>query len=159
MTKFASCLEPFDTSVLEGMERLLQARLERTRLDNDYAFFAGGILRIRTKGGAIEPLVFNRAQQHIHDKLEAQLDSLGRVRALIRKGRQQGCSTYIGGRYYHRVSRNKGLRVFILTHEHQATQNLFEMVERFHANCPNAERPSIGTANAKELYFDGLDSG
>src|SRR5438034_8019655 len=73
MTKFASCLEPFDTSVLEGMERLLQARLERTRLDNDYAFFAGEILRIRTKSGAIEPLVFNRAQQYIHDKLEAQL--------------------------------------------------------------------------------------
>jgi hypothetical protein len=36
---------------------------------------------------------------------------------------------------------------------------LFEVVERFHANCPDAERPSTGAANAKELYFDRLDSG
>jgi predicted dehydrogenase len=145
------------------MERLLQARLDRRttrkRLDTDYAFFASEVLRIRTKSGAIAPLVFNRAQQHIHAALETQLACLGRVRALILKGRQQGCSTYIGGRYYHRANRNGGLRVFILTHEHQATQNLFEMVERFHANCPDAERPSTGTANARELYFDGIDSG
>jgi len=145
------------------LERLLQARLDRRtirkRLDTDYAFFASEVLRIRTKNGTIAPLVFNRAQQHIHRALEAQLASLGRVRALILKGRQQGCSTYIGGRYYHRASRSAGLRVFILTHEHQATQNLFEIVERFHANCPHAEQPSTGTANAKELFFDGLDSG
>jgi DNA-binding XRE family transcriptional regulator len=140
-------------------ERLLQPGLDRNSLDDDYALFASEVLRIRTKSGAIEPIVFNRAQQHIHEKLEAQLAGLGRVRALILKGRQQGCSTYIGGRYYHRASRNRGLRVFILTHEHQATQNLFEVVERFHANCPDAERPSTGTANAKELYFDRLDSG
>jgi hypothetical protein len=145
--------------VLEDMERQLQARLDRARLDSEYPFFASEVLRIRTKNGAIAPLVFNRAQEHIHDKLQAQLDSLGRVRALILKGRQQGCSTYIGGRYYHRASRNKGLRVYILTHEHQATQNLFEVVERFHLNCPDAERPSTGAANAKELYFDKLDSG
>src|SRR6266566_2750453 len=131
----------------------------RQRLDADYPRFAGEILRIRTKGGAIRPLFFNRAQHHVHAALEAQREHLGRVRALILKGRQQGCSTYIGGRYYHRASRNSGLRVFILTHEHQATQNLFEMVERFHANCPDAERPSTGAANAKELYFDRLDSG
>jgi hypothetical protein len=134
--------------------------LERQqRLDTDYAFFAKEVLGIRTKQGAIEPFVFNRVQQHVHKLLEAQLAGTGRVRALILKGRQQGCSTYIGGRYYHRASRNKGLRVFILTHAQQATQNLFDMVERFHVNCPGPERPSTGAANAKELYFDRLDSG
>jgi transcriptional regulator with XRE-family HTH domain len=100
---------------LEEMER-------QRRLDTDYRFFANEVLRIWTKRGAIEPFVFNRAQQHIHRPLQAQLASTGRVRALILKGRQQGCSTYIGGRYYHRASRNKGLRVFILTHAQQATQ-------------------------------------
>src|SRR5262249_2712030 len=67
----------------------------RRRLDEDYAFFAEKILRIRTKSGAIKPLVFNRAQSHVHAALEAQRQTLGRVRALILKGRQQGCSTYI----------------------------------------------------------------
>jgi hypothetical protein len=78
---------------------------------------------------------------------------------MILKGRQQGCSTYIGARFYHRASRNVGLRVFILTHEDQATQNLFEMVERYHERCGDDVRPSTGAANAKELYFDQLDSG
>ena len=131
----------------------------RQRLDEDYPRFAGEILRIRTKGGAIRPLLFNRAQHHVHAALEAQREHLGRVRALILKGRQQGCSTYIGGRYYHRASRGRGLRAFILTHEARATHNLFEMVERFHANCPEAEKPVTGAANAEELAFSALDSG
>jgi len=127
------------------------------RGDADYTAFAAEVLRIRAKSGATLPLVFNRAQRHIHDRLEAQRAELGRVRALVLKGRQQGCSTYIGGRFYHRTSRGRGLRAFILTHETRATQNLFEMVERFHANCPEAERPLTGAANAEELWFSALD--
>ena len=59
----------------------------------------------------------------------------GKVRALILKGRQQGCSTYVAARFYHRVTQHPGRRDFILTHEEDATQNLFAMVERFHQNC------------------------
>ena len=129
----------------------------RRRLATDYQFFAAERLRIRSKGGAIEPLVFNRAQRHIHAELEAQRAATGKVRALILKGRQQGCSTYVGGRYYHRATHARGLKVFILSHEEQATKNLFEMVERFHDNWP--DRPATGVANASELYFDVLDSG
>jgi hypothetical protein len=103
--------------------------------------------------------VFNRAQRYIHGEIEAQRKARGKVRALILKGRQQGCSTYVAARFYHRASRNGGLRVFILTHEEQATKNLFEMVERYHQNCGEGVRPSTGAANAKELYFDALDSG
>ena len=163
MTNLAKSLEQFDPSSLqsaaEAIERQLSQRTTRKRLDTDYPFFAGQHLRIRTKSGAIKPLAFNRAQRHVHEALEDQLAKIGRVRALILKGRQQGCSTYVGGRYYHKASRNSGLRVFILTHEDQATQNLFDMVDRFHTHCPDDVRPSTGTANAKELYFDKLDSG
>src|SRR5262249_49531728 len=80
----------------------------RRRLDEDYASCAEQILRIRTKSGAIKTLVFNRAQNHVHAALEAQRQRIGRVRALILKGRQQGCSTYIGGRFHHRTSRRRG---------------------------------------------------
>lgn len=52
-----------------------------------------------------------------------------------------------------------GLRTFILTHEDAATQNLFEMVNRYHEHCPQWVKPSTGAANAKELFFDKLDSG
>jgi len=134
-------------------------RAIRQRLKSDYAHYAAKCLKIRTKTGAVEPLIFNRAQSYIHERLEAQKAATGKVRALILKGRQQGVSTYVGGRYYHRCTHAKGTRVFILTHEDAATQNLFEMVERYHDHCPDMVRPSTGSANAKELNFDRLDSG
>jgi len=87
--------------------------------------------------------MFNRAQLHIHAALEAQREKTGRVRALILKGRQQGCSTYVAARFFHRAMRGHGQRVFILTHEDSATQNLFDIVQRFQAKCgmPSRSRP------------------
>ena len=131
----------------------------RTRLKADLAFYSRNCLKIRSKSGKVVPFAFNAAQQHIHEKLEQQLAETGKVRALILKGRQQGCSTYVGARFYHASTWRKGIRTFILTHEDQATQNLFEMVNRYHEHCPVAVRPSTGAANAKELFFDKLDSG
>jgi hypothetical protein len=131
----------------------------RVRLQADLEFYARNCLYIRTKTGKVEPFVFNRAQRYIHSRLSEQKASTGKVRALILKGRQQGCSTYVGARYYHLASWSHGLRTFILTHEDQATQNLFDMVNRYHDHCPEFVRPSTGAANAKELFFDKLDSG
>jgi len=78
---------------------------------------------------------------------------------MILKGRQQGCSTYVGARFYQQTTMHIGIRTFILTHEDKATANLFDMVNRYHENCPTFVRPSTGAANAKELFFDKLDSG
>ncbi|NNL47628.1 MAG: hypothetical protein HKO76_04615 [Acidimicrobiia bacterium] len=83
----------------------------------------------------------------------------GRVRALVLKGRQQGISTYVEGRLYWRVTTNKGVRAYILTHEREATTNLFDMVQRYHDHCPPLVKPISGKTNAKELLFDRLDSG
>lgn len=127
------------------------------RLRDEFAYYAPTCLRIRTKSGSIEPFTLNDAQQYLHGRLEAQKERTGKVRALVLKGRQQGISTYIGGRYYHRAQFSKGLRVFILTHEQDATNNLFGMVDRYHQHNPIA--PSTGAANAKELFFDRLESG
>lgn len=132
---------------------------KRLRLKDDFDFYARNCLHIRSKSGKVQQFRLNRAQQYIHERLEDQKARTGRVRALVLKGRQQGCSTYVGGRYYHRTTMSKGIRTFILTHEDQATQNLFEMVNRYHEHCPVFVRPSTGAANAKELFFDQLDSG
>lgn len=131
----------------------------RQRLKSDFAHYAAKCLKIRTKSGAVEPLILNRAQEFIHGRIEAQREATGRVRALVLKGRQQGVSTFIGGRFYWRTTHSRGARTFILTHEDQATQNLFEMVTRYHEYCPDLVKPSTGAANAKELVFDRLDSG
>ncbi|WP_163998667.1 hypothetical protein [Pyxidicoccus caerfyrddinensis] len=134
----------------------------RQRLKDDFPHYASRCLRIRPKevtGGELPHLQLNRAQAFIHERLEAQLKRTGRVRAIVLKGRQQGCSTYVEARFYWKVSHRKGVRAFILTHEDPATANLFEMAKRYHDNCPELVRPSIGASNAKELVFDRLSSG
>lgn len=131
----------------------------RRRLRDDYPHYAAKCLKIRAKDGSIEPFALNKAQLYVHGRLEAQKEATGRVRALVLKGRQQGVSTYIGGRFYHKTTHRRGLRCFILTHEQDATDNLFGMVERYHKHCPQLVKPSTGAANAKELAFDKLESG
>jgi hypothetical protein len=131
----------------------------RERLRDDLPRFAARCLKIRTKASAIEPLVLNRAQRYVHARLEEQRAATGRVRAILLKARQQGFSTYIGARFYHRVTHQRGARCFIITHEQEATDTLFGMVARYHAHNNPLVKPSTGAANAKELYFDRLDSG
>lgn len=133
----------------------------RRKLKDEFAAYSRACLKIRPKDPRLgnQPFALNRAQRYVHEKLEDQLRTSGRVRALVLKGRQQGMSTYIGGRFYWKVTHGRGLRCFILTHEQDATDNLFGMVDRYHSNCPDLFRPHTGAANAKELYFDKLDSG
>jgi hypothetical protein len=127
------------------------------RLLGNYPLFAAQCLKIKTKAGTIVPFDFNLAQAYLHGRLEEQKARTGRVRAILGKGRQSGGSTYIGGRFYHATSTRRGVNTFILTHEQPATDNLFGMVERFHKHNPL--RVSTAKSNAKELYFDKLDSG
>ena len=140
-------LQHDDAKLMEGLRR---ARSDLTR-------FSTECLKIRNKDGKIVSLAFNRVQQHLHERLEAQKKRTGRVRAIIGKGRQTTVSTYIAARFYHRTSMRPGLRTFILTHEAEATKNLFDIVDRFQQHNPLA--PHAGASNAKELYFDHLDSG
>lgn len=131
----------------------------RLKLKNDFEHYALRCLKIRTKEGSIEPFNLNKAQRYIHAKIENQLHQTGKVRALILKGRQQGCSTYVEARYYWKTSHRKGVKTFILTHEQAATDNLFKLASRYHEHCPSLVRPSTGAASTKELHFDRLDSG
>jgi hypothetical protein len=128
--------------------RLLQKNLE---------VYAAHCLKILDKSGTKLPFLFNPAQRFVHERLEKQLAETGKVRALILKGRQQGISTYVGARYYHKTSMFHGQRAFIVAHEQKATNNLFSMVKRYHENnpCPI----STGATNAQELIFDKLDGG
>jgi hypothetical protein len=126
---------------------------------DDFELYARECLKIRTKIGAIEPLVLNQAQRFIHARFEEQRARTGRVRALVLKGRQQGASTYVEGRFFWRVSRRRGVRAFILTNADDSSTAIFAMARRFYDNCPEEARPYRSASNAKELIFSQLDSG
>lgn len=131
----------------------------RRYLEKDFIHYASKCLQIRTKSGSVEPFILNRAQLYIHSRLEEQRRNTGIVRALILKGRQQGCSTYVGGRYYHKTTHNQGIQTFILTHALNATDNLFKMAQRYYRGTPEVVRPVVSTNNSKELIFGKIDSG
>lgn len=113
-------------------------------------------LRVKDKYGQLVPFQLNRAQRRLHNALARQLKTLGFVRALVLKGRQQGVSTYVAARYYRKSSMFEGTNVYILSHEQPSSDNLFDIVDRYHRHNPLA--PHVGVSNEKELVFDLLDS-
>lgn len=132
---------------------------KRQRLKDDFKFYARNCLNIRTKDSGVVKFGLNQAQEYIHEQLEKQLNETGKIRAIILKGRQQGASTYVEGRFIHKVTHSKGVRAFILTHDGESTNALFEMTKRYYDLLPPFVKPTIEKSNAKELKFDSLDSG
>lgn len=121
--------------------------------------FAPAFFKIADKSGNLTSFKFNRAQQHVHSKLESQLKTLGYVRANILKGRQQGISTYISGRFFHKALIIPGTQAFILTHMGDATRSLFAMTKRYNNNLPEGLAPKPDKDNENQLLFNKLNSG
>lgn len=128
------------------------------RLQTEFPFAARWTLKIRAKSGSIEPLILNDAQRYIHDQAELQKMETGKVRIIILKGRQQGASTYIGGRFYWTTTHRAGVATFILSHEASTTEKLFAMVERYHQNVPDPVKSQRDVANQRRMVFTGLGS-
>ena len=126
---------------------------------DDFLFYAPRALSIRTKDGQIKLLVLNSAQLYIHQRLQSQLRMTGKIRALVIKGRQQGISTYVEGRFFWRTSMDFGKQALILTHLQDSTDALFDMTRRYHDLCPAVLQPRTSAASTKELKFADLDSG
>jgi len=125
---------------------------------SDFKEYSHKFLKVKNKAGEIVPFRLNAAQEYIHTQLEKQKKETGMVRAEILKGRQQGCSTYVEGRFFHKTTTNFGIQSLILTHEQAATDNLFGMTQRYYENLPDALKPALSASNAKELSFSKLDS-
>jgi hypothetical protein len=132
------------------------------RLYDDYRYYAEQALKIKPKTkkqGALIPLVFNTAQTYIYYMLQRQKALIQKIRAFIVKGRQQGCSTFIQGMYFHETSMNYGVKTFIQTHSKDATANLYGIAQRFLKNLSDDIRPHVSISNTTKLTFDELDSG
>ncbi len=125
----------------------------RERLLTEFTFYARKCLKIRTKSAKVIPFRLNKAQRYLDSRIEDQRRRTGKVRIVVLKGRQQGCSTYTEGRFFWLVSNRKGLRAYILTHEADATANLFDMVQRYHDNQPPFTQRDLKNKSSKLLEF------
>ena len=129
------------------------------RLSSDLPFFfEKAPVLVKDKKGDIVTFRLNRAQRHIHACLERQLKETGRVRALIVKGRQEGCSLYLTGRNYWKCSRKKGVSALLISHDAKATDHLFSMIKRYQKYINPVLAPVEGTANRNQLVFSELES-
>ncbi len=90
--------------------------------------------------------------------MEDQRRRTGRVRKIILKGRQQGFTTYVGGRIYGRNSQRKARKALVVAHKADSTRTIFDMYQRYHTLCPALLRPSTKYSSRKELFFDNLDT-
>ena len=134
-----------------------KARESVEKIRKSFPGYAAACLKIVSKDGELYNFELNKAQRYLHDRAEDMLARKGYVRLIVLKGRQQGASTYITGRFYYKATGSIGCSVGILTHEQRATDNLFTMVRRYHDHCPPMLRPHTAADSAKELWFDRLD--
>lgn len=132
----------------------------RQRLLTDLPYYAEKQLRIKPKVGPLVPCLLNRAQLYLHQRIEEQRARTGKVRLVILKGRQQGCSTYVGARFFHKTVTKPGVLTFIFAHDADASDSLYKMVKTFFEDAKDPQfMPTRSASNAKELLFDGLKSG
>ncbi len=124
----------------------------------DFEYFANTCLKIKTKTQGLKPLIFNKAQEYLNAVVDEMVEKYGKVRIIIVKGRQQGLSTWIEARGYWVVIHNEGTKAFILTHEGEATKNLFNMAKRYHEHCPAELKPITKKSNSSEIIFSELES-
>ena len=121
------------------------------KLKTDMRYFAKTQLDHDLKEGGIKKLEFNKAQEHIHSCLEYMLAMYGYVLAIIVKGRQQGCSTYVTARFFHKAVFQTAKSVFILSHEEKTTQALFDKVSLYYDSTAPQIKPKKVSDNAKLL--------
>ena len=123
----------------------------------NFEFFSNTCLKIKPKTGGLVPFEFNKAQKYLDKIVNDMIEQYGKVRVIIVKGRQQGLSTWVEARGYWKVCHTPGTKAFILTHEGEATKNLFNMAKRYHDNAPVDIRPIIQKSNQTELVFNEME--
>lgn len=115
--------------------------------------FIPNFLKIRTKEGDIVPLRFKPSQFKLINTIEECERKNKPVRVIILKARQVGFSTLIEALAYEYSSTKFNYNSYIIAHEDQATQNLYDMFKRYHENMPEELMPMIDTMNSRELEF------
>ncbi len=114
---------------------------------------AAELLKVRSKPGALVPLLANRAQ--------VAFEANHRRESVVLKARQMGLSTWIAGRFLLRTILIPGTVTVHVAHTREAATGLFRIVQRMWENLPDALREGDakrGRNNTNEMSFPALDS-
>lgn len=131
----------------------------RKRFLEDFRYYARHCVKIRSKSGEIVPLILNEVQERFVDTILQQLLTVGYVRVVTLKARQQGLSTVISAFMYWWLSQHKAQKGIVIAHKADSARSLFDMYRRMYQNTPAMLKPSTAYSSRKELQFDKLDTG
>ena len=109
--------------------RELKRREKEKIYKKDFAIFAQEQIKILPKDSSkgFIPFEFNEAQRVVNEKLEEQLRTTGKVRAIILKGRQMGLSTFTTARVFWKAYFNAYHKSVVMAHDSATSDALFNM--------------------------------
>ena len=111
-------------------------------------------IKIRDKAGKIIDFKLNKPQQKLYNVIKEQKQQNKPVRIIILKARQMGFSTLSESILFKETTTKFNVNTGIITHQDDATTNLFNMSKLMYENLPDVMKPSIKASNAKELIFN-----
>lgn len=124
------------------------------RLVKDPRFYARYTLKVKPKeGGPPVDFNYNKAQDYLHARWEDQKRRTGMVRRVGVKGRQQGFSELVQGRFFHAAHMVPYTSIYVLAHEVKATKILFGKAQRYLEHMAANIRPETPTNNAGKIVF------
>ena len=111
-------------------------------------------IKIRDKSGKIINLQFNEPQQRLYDIIKEQKLKNKPVRIVILKARQLGFRTIVESILFKETTTKFNVNTGIITHQDEATKNLFNMSKLMYECLPQEMKPAKKASNAQELIFD-----
>lgn len=127
------------------------------RLVKDEDLYFRRFLRIIDKHGKLIPFVLNTPQTLVKQVLDEQEASLGYIRAIILKARQEGVSTYMQGKLFHRSSLRKFRKSLVVSHELDSAEHIFGMSRLFLQELDPSLTPYTRRSNRREILFENPD--
>ena len=138
--------------------KLLEEKHKRKKLNsykNNFTDFASDNIKIITKDArrGFVNFTFNDCQKKITQILDEQLQTNGKVRAIILKARQQGISTYCAGRVFWKTYFTPHARSVVMAHDSATSDALFNMSRNIIRNMDSLYKPTELRSNAKEIVI------
>lgn len=129
------------------------------KFKNDFPAYAKSVLKCTRvgEGYGLADLELNSQQKKLHELIERQLKETGRVRVVVLKSRRLGISTYVAGRFTHKLAFSKHRNVNVTTHKSDASQTVFKIYKRYLDNLPPLLKPTLKSNNTSKVEFDGTD--
>lgn len=137
---------------------LLAPKIKQWR--NNLSVYGKDCATIVNKDRKEVPFKLNKAQEYMEARVEDQLKRKGYVRAILLKGRQQGCSKWATLRQLRNSTILTNILAFVMAHDKSTTSELFEDYKALYDTLPNIPvvKPPFKTSNERVMRFSHIKS-